>query len=114
MTKHKPGCAMHYEKWLSPACTCDADKPTPPLRITHVAILYKDVLYSLPQPNRHHDVIRLIQEKTGDDHIRGSQGFINPEGGGFMNRTAAAYRAKRWGQIKETKWGKELYSEDLW
>lgn len=39
--------------------------------ITHVAIRYKNKIYSLPKPNRHFHLINLIHKETGDINIRG-------------------------------------------
>jgi len=53
-------------------------------QITHVAIKYNGVVYSLPAPNRHHNVIRLIGGVYGSD----IQGFLDEEGV-FLNRREA-------------------------
>ncbi len=41
--------------------------------ITGVAILYKGKMYIMHPPNRHHDVINMIHEETGDTGIRGDK-----------------------------------------
>jgi hypothetical protein len=79
--------------------------------IDHVAIYYKGEMYSLPRPNRHHDAIRVIAEKTGDSDIFGIQGFLAE--GRFLKRTEAKEYAVQCGQVKETPHG-HLFSEDLW
>lgn len=86
-------------------------------QITGVAIKYDGVIYSLPAPNRHHNVIRHIREVTGDG-IKGSdvQGFITDEGE-FLNRKAAMALASVNGQLNRRAdgyQGPELFSEDLW
>jgi hypothetical protein len=86
--------------------------------ITHVAIKYDDVIYSLLRPNRHHNVIRLIASINsvgiGGPSI---EGFLD-ENGEFLNRRGAYIRAQRTGQIIRPKQGGyqggDLYSEDLW
>ena len=86
-------------------------------KITHVAIQYAGRTYSMPAPNRHHNVVRHIAETTGDG-IRGPdvQGFLD-ETGRFLRRTQAYALAARSGQLKRNPGGyqgSELFSEDLW
>lgn len=86
-------------------------------QITGVAIRFEGKVYSLPPPNRHHNVIRHIREVTGTG-ICGSdvQGFITDEGE-FLNRRAAMTLAAINGQLKRGPGGyqgPELFSEDLW
>ena len=86
-------------------------------QITHVAIQYAGKVWSLPAPNRHHNVIRMIAEETGDG-IRGPdvQGFLD-ENGRFLRRAQAHALAVRSGQINRRPGGyqgSDLYSEDLW
>lgn len=78
-------------------------------RITHVAVRYKDKVYSLPAPNRHHDVIRLIDEED----VQGIQGFLTDKGK-FLNRTNALSVALKAGQLKDPAKLGQLYSEDIW
>lgn len=87
--------------------------------ITHVAIVYKDKTYSLPAPNRHHNVIHVIAEENGVG-IRGTdiQGFLDSEGN-FLDREQAFILASKNGQLKRRTGpnhyqGNELFSEDLW
>lgn len=78
--------------------------------ITHVAIKYDGKVYSLPAPNRHHDVIRMIGGISGPD----VQGFLNDKGY-FLNRVQAMIHAKHYGQLKQRHHkGDLLFSEDLW
>lgn len=81
--------------------------------ITHVAIKHKGTVVSLPKPNRHHDVIRLIGERieAGDD----CQGFLD-EHGKFYRRAPALIEAQRCNQLlpRATHPGGRLYSEDVW
>jgi hypothetical protein len=85
-----------------------------PQQITHVAIKYANKVFSLPAPNRHHDVIRMIGGIDGPD----VQGFLDANGV-FLNRTQAFEVATQTGQIKRpdtpvTYQGPRLFSEDLW
>lgn len=82
--------------------------------ITHVAIAYKGNIYSLPAPNRHHHVIRMIGGISGPHE----EGFLDACGR-FHGRIAAMELAKDNGQLQRTPGvknyqGPELYSEDLW
>lgn len=85
-----------------------------PQQITHVAIKYANKVFSLPAPNRHHDVIRMIGGISGPD----VQGFLDANGV-FLNRKQAFEVATQTGQIKRpdtpgTYQGPQLFSEDLW
>ena len=86
-------------------------------KITHVAIKYAGRVWSLPAPNRHHDVIRMIAEDTGEG-ISGpdTQGFLE-ETGKFLSRTEAFVLASENGQLRREPCGYQgpkLFSEDLW
>lgn len=85
-------------------------------KITHVAIRFQGKVYSLPPPNRHHDVIREIVRLTGVDSVdNDEQGFLD-ETGRFLNRQQAILSARLHNQIRE---GSRivaglLFSENLW
>lgn len=86
--------------------------------ITHVAIRYKGRVWSLPRPNRHHNVIRKIADETGDTHIdsRGDdQGFLDADGR-YLTRRQALVSALCNKQVLDENdiRGGQLYSEDLW
>jgi len=81
--------------------------------IEGVSILLDGVHHTLPNPNRHHHVIRMLADKGFPVPIVGTQGFYS-ENGEFLCRIAAAAHAIGCGQIEKLKWGKKLYSEDLW
>jgi len=87
------------------------------LAVTHVAIIFQGVTYSLPAPNRHHDVIKLILEKTGASHVYGEeQGFLLSDGK-FARRKPALRVAIEAGQLKPDSLGAKLgklFSEDVW
>jgi hypothetical protein len=61
--------------------------------ITHVAILFRGEVYSLPAPNRHHNVIRHIVETTGVKYVGGSQGFLI-DGETYVGRKPALRHAR--------------------
>jgi hypothetical protein len=82
--------------------------------ITHVAIQYDGQTYSLPKPNRHYHVIRLIGGIKGPH----KEGFLDATGR-FLSRIAAMQMAKDTKQFKREPdpklyQGPELFSEDLW
>lgn len=82
--------------------------------ITHVAIHYNHKYYSLPAPNRHHNVIRMIAAENGVG-IQGPdvQGFLR-DGHKFLNRKQAMNHAIHVGQVQGKERMTELFSEDLW
>lgn len=88
-------------------------------QITHVAIRFQGVVYSLPAPNRHHDVIRLIIERNPDvTHVdsRGQdQGFLD-ENGLYLTRKCALGIARANGQLRTDRevHANQLFSENLW
>jgi hypothetical protein len=87
--------------------------------ITHVAIKYDGKIYSLPAPNRHHNVIRMIAEENGVGIIGPDvQGFLDDKGN-FLDRHNGYIYAQANGQLKRMPGpqfyqGDDLYSEDLW
>lgn len=84
--------------------------------ITHVAIKREGIIYSLPRPARHHDVIRhMVDEHGVPPPIGSEQGFLD-DSGTFLNRMQAGQHALMCGQIEKLKclMKDELYSEDLW
>lgn len=88
-------------------------------KIIGVAIKCGEIVFSLPAPNRHHNVIHYIGENSGDQFIeKGIQGFITNHGE-FLNRKEAMALAKANDQLNRISGeqyyqGPELYSEDLW
>jgi hypothetical protein len=87
-------------------------------KITHVAIRFRGTVYSLPEPNRHHNVIRHIVDTEGVSHVDSygeDQGFLD-ETGRYLTRKQALVSAQLNDQIKEgsTIYHGELYSENLW
>lgn len=83
-------------------------------KIVGVAVKYNGQIYSLPEPNRHHHVLRMIGGIYGPHE----EGFIL-DGGAFIGRGLAMQLAKGNGQLKRREGvqyyqGPDLYSEDLW
>lgn len=88
---------------------------TEPERILGVAIMCRGVPVSLPEPYRHHHVIRALAYLGEDTPINGEQGFVT-SAARFVNRVDAKALAVAAGQYNPTVEGglRELYSEDLW
>lgn len=84
--------------------------------ITHVAIIHKGTLYSLPKPNRHHNVIRLIYACTGHPVYGQTEGFLDRHGSFIGRKTAANIVADTKQPLRFEKLVSppNLYSEDLW
>lgn len=86
--------------------------------ITHVAIRFMGVTYSLPKPNRHHDVIRHIVELTGAKTVDSrcdDQGFLD-ESGRYLTRKQALLSAEYNKQLIKRPLAMHagLFSEDVW
>ncbi len=87
--------------------------------ITHVAVKTGEKNWSLPKPNRHHNILREMYESgVSRDYANETEGFLD-EDGNFLNRSEAYLLAVSTGQINRRTGdqyyqGKELYSEDLW
>ena len=79
--------------------------------ITHVAIRYKGKVYSLPKPNRHHHVLRLIGVLSAPE----TQGFLDSNGN-FLTRREALHVAIDAGQVlnRAAIRAGQLFSEDIW
>ena len=83
--------------------------------ITHVAIKYDGTVFSLPKPNRHHDVIRMIARLNGVG-IAGPdvQGFVTDTGIFLGRRQAMLYALDHEQVLNPVGHITQLYSEDLW
>lgn len=102
--------------------------------ITHVAIVTQDgIVWSLPRPNRHDDVVRKIRDCVGDrptaDELiaNGLMGFLDNIGR-FLGRREAFDEALRCNQLLSAhnpvdpsmragpvdKAPGPLFSEDIW
>lgn len=85
-------------------------------RIVAAAVKRDGIIYTMPPPARHHTIMQAVDKNHGQHHLPflpDEQGFLTSTGR-FMGRIGAAAMAKDNGQITATKWGQELYSEDLW
>ena len=88
----------------------------PPL--THVAIRFRDEVYALPAPARHHHVVRLIVEKLGVDSVdvgEDDEGFLD-ESGRYLTRRQALVSAEWNDQLRPgtvVRAG-QLSSENVW
>lgn len=97
--------------------------------ITHVAVRSERVVYSLPAPNRHHHILWVLAKRKGLPNVPevsdealmvaapsagdNSQGFLTDQGE-YLEREPALKHAIACGQIVKSKWGNQLYSEDVW
>ncbi len=87
--------------------------------ITHVAIRFQGRVWSLASPNRHHDVIRFIVDRTGVESVdvrEDDQGFLI-DGETYCRRKPALRHAQACGQLKPDTLGLKLgklFSEDVW
>jgi hypothetical protein len=89
-------------------------------QITHVAVIYEGQVWSLPEPFRHHDIIRTIANLTGAtsidcDESKGCQGFLDASGR-YLSRVQALPVALACKQVKDENdiCHGMLFSEDLW
>lgn len=72
-------------------------------------------VWTLPQPNRHHNIIKFMIDSDYGDRVGSEciQGFIDHTSA-FIGRAVAAQHALSSGQIKALISPPNLYSEDLW
>lgn len=83
-------------------------------RIERAAIWHRGICYSVPQPGRHHDVIRMMSETHGlGVEAQRHQGF-RTSCERFVDRKEGARIAIAAGQVPALRWPPDLYSEDLW
>ena len=84
--------------------------------IDRAAIHYDEIVYSVPRPGRHGDVIKLMRG-AGLPRITVNllnQGFTT-HSGVFVNREAAYIIAKDSGQLRgDGSFPGTLFTEDLW
>lgn len=89
-----------------------------PENIVGVSVYYDGKPWTLPRPNRHHNVFfHIWYELGGDDHysmsLLGEQGFITSTGR-IINRVEGLKIAIENGQMIHPPYNSELYSENLW
>lgn len=85
-------------------------------RVVAVAVASQGMIFTIPAPARHHHVLHKMHDMVINAIVHGvpeNQGFLFSDGT-FADRQDAAAVAIKAGQIKQTKWGDDLYSEDLW
>lgn len=112
-----PVCKLDYRGWkFKISCrVCAIPKfPVGIEHITHVAVVYENIVYSLPAPDRHHHVLRLIYKEHGKCNPN-KQGFLN-NSGVYLTRTQALKVALAANQVKDINniHADRLFSEDLW
>jgi len=82
--------------------------------IVSAAIREGSLVYALPAPARHHDIIRyMVHERSVVPPVKGTQGFIDSDRG-FVGREQAMDIAEAMGQLKEPANSTQLFTEDLW
>lgn len=84
-------------------------------RITHVAIMYKGVMYTKEKPHRHHHIIKdMVDVHKLPKGLAGNvQGFMTSRGR-FVDRTEAAVIARNANQLIRPIEGGKLFSEEVW
>lgn len=93
------------------------------LYIVAAACLVDNVIYALPAPNRHHNIINKLKIQPGMDE----QGFLLSDGRFVMRKAAKVlaeangqyltdeqYAAKHKQELGNRYRGDMLFSEDLW
>lgn len=84
------------------------------ITIERVAIVHNGIIYSLPRPFRHHDVMKVIWLESGSSKIDGEQGFVTSDGR-FVTREEARVIAEEAGQLLDCARDSDiLLSEELW
>lgn len=89
---------------------------TDTIRIVAAALKRDGVVFSAPPPARHHTLLHELDRIFGDKHAPfrpDEQGFVGTDGR-FYGREEAARIAVLAEQVQEPRYGRELYSEDLW
>lgn len=83
--------------------------------ITGVAIKKDGVVYSLPKPNRHHDVIKMMTEEYKlTPPNSGEQGFIDNFGDFYLRKPAKLIAILNNQLLTTARDNDMLFSEDLW
>ena len=110
-------CKEVFRGWkLKVKCRLCAvpDFPKGVRHITHVAVVYKEVVYSLAAPDRHHHVLRVIYN-AHKSCTKNKQGFLDNEGV-YVSRQEALEIALSANQVLDISSlrANQLFSEDLW
>jgi len=82
--------------------------------ITGVAIKKDGAVYSLPKPNRHRDVIRMMVHEYEVSPHSGEEGFIDNFGDFYLRKPAKLIAILNNQLIARACNDEELFSEDLW
>lgn len=92
-------------------------QPKPPVRVELAAIksMVDGLVFSVPRPGRHHDVIKLMAMKGYPIPIRGHQGFLLNTGD-FVGRHVGLEIATEADQLLDRcdRDYNQLFSEDVW
>lgn len=86
------------------------------VRIVSAALKRGDLIFSAPPPARHHTLMHEADRLFGAQHqpfLPDEQGFLGSDGK-FYDREDAGMIAILADQLQELRYGRELYSEDLW
>jgi hypothetical protein len=113
---HERELAIKFEDECMPNGTMGTGRGARIERIVAAAIFYNGVVYSVPAPGRHHDLIRIMKVQGLPDQLLDlrNQGFLTSMGR-FVDRYEAAKIARAAGQIiREPTPPDMLTSEDVW
>lgn len=109
-------CGLVFHGWkMKVKCYLCAVPVFPRMRhISHVAVRFAGVTYSLPAPNRHHHILRLIYAEHGKTWPN-VQGFLDNRGK-FLRRKPSVRVALAASQVlnRANLRPQRLFSEDLW
>jgi len=103
-----------YECGRSFAAGKNKDSVDERLRVVAAAVSFNGMVYSMPRPARHHNILHsmamngLVKFGSGEN-----QGFLLSDGK-FYSRKEAGDIAVKNGQLKKLSYPPNLYSEDLW
>lgn len=92
---------------------CKGDGVTPMRHIVGVAIMKNDIMYALPAPNRHHNIMQMFPDDLCPI-LPDEQGFIDSNGD-WVEREEARGIAEACYQLTERAINStDLFSEDVW
>jgi hypothetical protein len=83
------------------------------LRIVGVALRFRGITFSMPPPNRHHNLINSLYTLGVTKEVNQEQGFLLSNGH-FCDRVVGAEVALHSGQCQSIISPPWLTSEDLW
>ena len=82
-------------------------------KIVAAAVIYEGVIFTIPKPARHHNIVHAMFYMGLPKLAQKEQGFILSNGQ-YINREEAAALALANGQCENLMAPPYLYSEDLW